>query len=411
MPNYTDFLHLEKPLQAEQYNVDVFNDNCDKIDNFAQQIPPRAYTADKLTTGVNINGVFFRGDTDVVTGLGKHDSTVTYNEENIAYKIIDGEAIIKRCLNDETTGDNFNDPTKWLNAINIKGLTFKQISNCILEAPNGTYSISGRTISLKEGLKVLIADGRNADGTLKNIEYTLSADVSADYSSFAAGQRRLVFLANDGTISQAQERYILGYYRYKSSLPATMETSTTYYAYAEYENYWYSTSGSTTANWQPVSVIPIVSIYTTSSSLQAFIVYSAPVKIVDSNMTDGRWTYKKTTLNSSNAYGTYDIDLSATLPRDQFRYECIFKYYISRTDTNNGNSYYGAAIDGVTVANGFVEGGTSSTDNRADYGQFTGIVGGERSMSITISRSGTGTPNLQEQSTSLIAYRRLGNNG
>ena len=49
-------------------------------------------------------------------------------------------------------------------------LNKQQITNCILEAPNGVYSVSGRTLTIKAGLKVLIPDGRNADGTLKNIE-------------------------------------------------------------------------------------------------------------------------------------------------------------------------------------------------------------------------------------------------
>lgn len=32
MPNYTDNLKLEKPLQSENYNIDIFNANADKID-------------------------------------------------------------------------------------------------------------------------------------------------------------------------------------------------------------------------------------------------------------------------------------------------------------------------------------------------------------------------------------------
>ena len=32
MPNYTDNLRLEKPLQSENYNIDIFNANADKID-------------------------------------------------------------------------------------------------------------------------------------------------------------------------------------------------------------------------------------------------------------------------------------------------------------------------------------------------------------------------------------------
>ena len=54
----------------------------------------------------------------------------------------------------------------------------RPITNCILEAPNGVAVASGATITLKKGLKVLIPNGRNADGTLKNMEYTLPADTS-----------------------------------------------------------------------------------------------------------------------------------------------------------------------------------------------------------------------------------------
>ena len=38
MPNYTNNLRLEKPLQSENYNIDVFNSNADKIDTAIQEI-------------------------------------------------------------------------------------------------------------------------------------------------------------------------------------------------------------------------------------------------------------------------------------------------------------------------------------------------------------------------------------
>ncbi|MGL4569307.1 MAG: hypothetical protein ACRCU6_12375, partial [Fusobacteriaceae bacterium] len=38
MPNYTEKLNLEKPLQTEFYNVDVQNQNMEKIDKFAKEM-------------------------------------------------------------------------------------------------------------------------------------------------------------------------------------------------------------------------------------------------------------------------------------------------------------------------------------------------------------------------------------
>ena len=38
MPNYTNNLKLEKPLQNENYNIDIFNANADKIDNAIKEV-------------------------------------------------------------------------------------------------------------------------------------------------------------------------------------------------------------------------------------------------------------------------------------------------------------------------------------------------------------------------------------
>ena len=38
MPNYTNNLNLEKPLQSENNNIDIFNSNADKIDSAIQAV-------------------------------------------------------------------------------------------------------------------------------------------------------------------------------------------------------------------------------------------------------------------------------------------------------------------------------------------------------------------------------------
>ena len=38
MPNYTNNLKLEKPLQSENYNIHIFNSNADKIDTAIQEV-------------------------------------------------------------------------------------------------------------------------------------------------------------------------------------------------------------------------------------------------------------------------------------------------------------------------------------------------------------------------------------
>ena len=53
MPNYTNNLKLEKPLQSENYNIDTFNSNADKIDTAIQEVKGKVdgleLTAEKVT--------------------------------------------------------------------------------------------------------------------------------------------------------------------------------------------------------------------------------------------------------------------------------------------------------------------------------------------------------------------------
>lgn len=62
-----------------------------------------------------------------------------------------------------------------------------QLTNAILETPNGVCTYTGNTITAKSGLKVLAPNGRNADGSLKNIEYTLASDTSKELTSAGSG--------------------------------------------------------------------------------------------------------------------------------------------------------------------------------------------------------------------------------
>ena len=59
MPNYTSNLNLEKPLQSENYNVDVFNTNADKIDQAIQEVKGKVdgleLKAEKVTLADNSN--------------------------------------------------------------------------------------------------------------------------------------------------------------------------------------------------------------------------------------------------------------------------------------------------------------------------------------------------------------------
>lgn len=74
MANYTNNYNLEKPLQPEFYNVDVFNGNADKIDNAIKTEGQE--TAEKLF------------DFDNMAALSGTRKTVTFNADGSATEVI-----------------------------------------------------------------------------------------------------------------------------------------------------------------------------------------------------------------------------------------------------------------------------------------------------------------------------------
>ena len=89
MADYTENLNLEKPLQSEYYDVDIFNSNFDKIDEFVETLP-KLYS----NTGSNTDGSmtqkastdsFAKKSGDTLTGL--FVSEVEQDDINLPYTI------------------------------------------------------------------------------------------------------------------------------------------------------------------------------------------------------------------------------------------------------------------------------------------------------------------------------------
>ena len=98
MATYTTNLNLEKPDGEDQYSVSVFNANADKIDTFAGQVPARALTADKLTTGAKINGTNFKGDSDITLSVATTSVAGTVKPDNDSITV-DENGVISSHMN------------------------------------------------------------------------------------------------------------------------------------------------------------------------------------------------------------------------------------------------------------------------------------------------------------------------
>ncbi len=93
----------------------------------------------------------------------------------------------------ETT---INEGAAYISSVS-NALNQTQITDCILAAPNGVASFTTDTITLKQGLKMLIPNGRNSDGTLNNIVYTLPEDLSKTLTTFSNTSDNVFFVYNE----------------------------------------------------------------------------------------------------------------------------------------------------------------------------------------------------------------------
>lgn len=94
MPNYTNNLKLEKPLQSENYNIDIFNSNADKIDTAIQEVKGKVdgleLTAERVSIAdstnkfeaTNVEGALLENKTSILNlqeELGTNKATLQNN--------------------------------------------------------------------------------------------------------------------------------------------------------------------------------------------------------------------------------------------------------------------------------------------------------------------------------------------
>ena len=297
------------------------------------------------------------------------------------------------------------DSNNKLNYVENNFLNKTQITNCILEAPNGVATYSGNIITVKSGLKVLMPNGRNSDGTLNNIEYTVPRDLTLDTTGlFIVSQYWYIMLENDNTFAPcAYSRFLSG-----NALPTSVPSDEYYLFYHEKENKFYRTSGSTTPNWTEINKCIIgILYYDKDKGITSLEPYNA-INIASRDEIDGKLKIISTDnlIFSSIEVKTYTIDFTDLLPKDGNAYMCYLHYYISRMDTSNVNSFWGIC-EKITSSVKYwvqdnVQGGTSSTDQVSHGGGFCIPIGANRQMQVEIKGA-----NLYRCELRFNGYRKL----
>lgn len=130
-----------------------------------------------------------------------------------------------------------------------------QVTNCILEAPNGVWTTSGATLTVKSGLKVLIPNGRNTDGTLNNNEFRLNADVTYTYGFNTNLINEYIFMRADNQIQRLNGNFVF-YVTAYAQLGTQTGNNQYRIAYVENNNLWYMTTNTGTT-WTAINMCPI----------------------------------------------------------------------------------------------------------------------------------------------------------
>ena len=120
-----------------------------------------------------------------------------------------------------------------------------QITNCILSAPNGVATYSGDTITIKQGLKVLIPNGRNEDKTLKNIEYTVPEDKTINFAGIGNKTFDFTLLYGNTGVYALSQKY------QEADTPPTFYGDSQYYLNTK-ENIMYFNNNN--ERWEPRTV-------------------------------------------------------------------------------------------------------------------------------------------------------------
>lgn len=312
---------------------------------------------------------------------------------------------------DVLAGDNLNklidDTYKASNyALNLGDYVLgkNQITNCILEAPNGVATYSGSTVTVKGGIKVLMPNGLNENGTLKNIEYTLSQDadlVNNDKSLYGC-----VFLDKDLGLQVASANNVF----YQETLNNSGEISTSIhnqYWYKPSENMWYKKLPKT-SNWISCNVCPIC--YPTTSSrgvsspttIITNLYNLKPISLKTVDDSDGHWVLKGKTIIAfadNNFPQNYDVtfDLTDHLPNDGYYYEVLLNSYCKTYGYNTMSMTVEGRISQYFYRAHVSSGGTGGHSS----GRF--LVGSDRRLRI-FNDNGYGTSAVQ---VSLSAYRKV----
>lgn len=299
---------------------------------------------------------------DISSGTGEPPKTTTFSRY---YSSTTGIIYIKK-----DTGW-----VEWTVALPIAIVTINEngVISSIDQVFNGIGYI-GSTVWVDKGVKGLIPNGRNEDGSLKNKEFVTSQvfistnsgqtsahnfavassgiDVVNNYSYDA--EKNLVYRPNDKKIFA--DRIVAGQITVSSGLITSLNTKQVFHALDYNDKH-----------------IP---------------------------QADGQWVSKRINNTLQTAIGTQTLDLSDYLPNDNYDYEVMVGIHIYRSGGNTDSAVY---ISSDILNRVFMAGARSDSLHSHNTTPFP--IGAGRSISVITETTATTSAEM-----AFYGYRRLGKN-
>lgn len=151
--------------------------------------------------------------TGVEAGEYSYPSSVTVNAQGQITAIEEGQ----------TGANNANQDLSNLSPEGEKHFLNKtQVTNCMLEAPNGVATYSGTTVTVQEGTNYLFPNGRNSNNTLQNTTFTAASNITGTMSGSTAGTFVVFVTSELELIFANQSNYFI-----TNTQPTALNDSTT----------------------------------------------------------------------------------------------------------------------------------------------------------------------------------------
>lgn len=228
--------------------------------------------------------------------------TVTKSADGVTFSLYD--------YNKDWVGVDLSNIEESINALETNKLNKSLLTNCILEAPNGVFTHTSSSITIKAGLKVAITTSIKSNGLPVVEEYTLPSDVSISAGSGTGPYYLLVSNISGSYRSQASSSYFI-----QETEP---NVTSTYAAWENPKTGLIQLTNDTGASWNTTRWTRIGS-YSVTNGVVDSTTPLAPATIAQAQDLDGVWRNTNITILNSGTieYNSPQIfDISEHLPDD-----------------------------------------------------------------------------------------------